>query len=132
MILKARCPRLSSRGKSGDKIVKDYIITYCKPRSLPNRDVKIRIKDVTELPLRMILFIIARLASNLTLHVASRSYTPYGIECLEPILFNWSEGVLVNLKEQLTKEKEGKLNKFGYGVILVSFSLERVPLLQPQ
>lgn len=42
-----------------------------------------------------------------------------------------ARGVLVNMKEQLTKEKEGKLKNFGYDVILVYFSLEWVPLLQP-
>jgi len=35
------------------------------------------------------------------------------------------------MKEQLTKEKEGKLNNFGYNEILVSFALEQVPLIQP-
>jgi len=36
------------------------------------------------------------------------------------------------MKEQLTKEKDGRLKNFGYGAILVSFSLERIPLLRPQ
>lgn len=78
----------------------------------------------------MIFFIIARLVGSSTLHVASRSYMQYWMEGLEKTVFNWSEGVLVNLKEQLTKEKEWKLNNFSYGMILVPFSLERVPLLQ--
>jgi len=107
-------------------MVKDYIATYFRPRSLPIRNGNIRIKDVTQLPLRRILFIIARLAGNSKLHVARKSYMQYGIKCLEPTIFNWSEGALVNLKEQLNKAKEGKLKNFGYGVSLVSFSLERV------
>ena len=54
------------------------------------------------------------------------------VECSESTIFNWCEGVVVNMKGQLTREKEGKLKKFGYGTILISFSLERIPLLIPQ
>lgn len=51
----------------------------------------------------------------------------YALECI-----NWSEGVLANMKEQSTKSKDGRLKNFGYGSILISFSLERIPLLHPQ
>ena len=54
-----------------------------------------------------------------------------GIECLEPKIFNWSAAVLVNLKDQLSRCKNGKQKLFGYGSILVSFFLERIPLLRP-
>jgi len=64
--------------------------------------------------------------------MARRSYMEYGLECLEPTLFNRSKGVMVNMKEQLTKAKEGKLKNFVYGVILVSFALQWFPLIQPQ
>ena len=36
------------------------------------------------------------------------------------------------MKEQLTKVKNGRLKNFGYGSILTAFSLERIPLMQPQ
>ena len=36
------------------------------------------------------------------------------------------------MKEKLTKVKEGKIKNFGYGSIMISFALERIPLLQPQ
>lgn len=119
-------------GRNGGETVKDYITTYCKPRTLYTRDGKRSIKDVTQLPLRTIFFIITRLVGNSTLHVARKSYMQYGIECLELTIFNCNEGVLINLKEQLTYEKEVKLKNLIYGTILVSFSLEWVPLLQPQ
>ena len=32
----------------------------------------------------------------------------------------------------MTREKNRKLQKFGYGSIVVRFSLERIPLLAPQ
>lgn len=119
-------------GRSGGEAMKYYIATSCRPQAQPTTDGKINIKDVTKSPLRTILFMITRLAGSSTLHVACRSYMQYGVECLEPTIFNQSKGVLVNMKEHLTKEREGKLKNLSYGSILVSFSLERVPLLQPQ
>lgn len=56
----------------------------------------------------------------------------YALECLEPKVFNWCEVVLSSMKEQLTKVKNSKTKKFGYGSILISFALERIPLMQPQ
>lgn len=40
--------------------------------------------------------------------------------------------MLENLKEQLNREKDGKMKYFGYGSIMISFVLERIPLLRPQ
>lgn len=75
-------------GRHGGEKVKDYIATYYRPRADPTRDGKINIKYVTQLPLRIILFSIMRLVGTSTLHVASRLYMHYGVECLEPTIFN--------------------------------------------
>ena len=40
--------------------------------------------------------------------------------------------MLANVKGQLTRAKNGKLKNFGYGFLVVSFGLERVPMLVPQ
>jgi len=48
---------------------------------------------------------------------------------MKPTIFNSNEGVLENMKEELTKAKDGRLKNFGYGSILISFSLENIPLL---
>jgi len=115
--------------RRGGEIVKDYISTHCRPRSQPTKDGKFYIKDVVHLSLRTILFIITRLAISTTLHLANRSQMKYDLECIELTVFNWSKGVLENMKEILTKSKDGQLNNFGYGSILISFSLEWIPLL---
>ena len=54
------------------------------------------------------------------------------INCYRGTIFNWCEGVLANMKGQLTKAKNSKLKNFGYGAILVSFALDRIPSLAPQ
>lgn len=69
-------------------MVKYYITTYWRPQSKPTIDVNIIVRYVTHFPLRTILFIISRLVGNSTLHVASRSYMQYGVECSDPIDFN--------------------------------------------
>jgi len=56
----------------------------------------------------------------------------YALECLEPKVFNWCDGLLSMMKEQLTKVKNSKLKNFGYGSILTTFALEKIPLMQPQ
>ena len=66
-----------------------------------------------------------------TLHLENKSYMQYALECLEPTIFNWCEAVLSLMKEQLTKVKNGKMKFFGYGSILIDFTLERIPLMQP-
>ena len=40
--------------------------------------------------------------------------------------------MLANLKGQLTRDKNGQLKTFGYGALVVSFGLERVPMLIAQ
>lgn len=54
------------------------------------------------------------------------------MDCLTPTVFNWCEGLLANMKNQLTKCKTGCLKQFGYGSILVTFFLEHVPLFHYQ
>ena len=51
---------------------------------------------------------------------------------MEPTVFNWSEVVLSQIKEQLNKAKGRRKKIFSYGSILISLALERIPLMQPQ
>lgn len=56
----------------------------------------------------------------------------YSLECIEPNVFNWSEGVLANMKEKINRSKDWCLNNFGYASILIYFALDRIPLFWPQ
>ena len=116
----------------GGETVRDYILQYCYAGAEPSKDGNINIHTVRYFPLRTILFTIAKLASTVTLHVANRFYMQYALECLEPTIFNYSEVVLSQIKEQLNKAKGGRKKNFSYGLILLSFSLKQIPLMQPQ
>jgi hypothetical protein len=87
---------------------------------------RIPIKDIRELPLQSILFFIMSMTGITSAHLASRSQVAYGVQCLEPTLFNWSAGFLRNVKEQVSRCRT-RQKQFGYGSFLVSFFMERIP-----
>ena len=79
--------RLSRRGAPislsgftrGGESVREYIRQFCREGAQPRRDRKINIRDVSDLPLRMILFTLSKLASRVTLHLENRSYIQYAL-----------------------------------------------------
>jgi hypothetical protein len=75
-----------------------YLVRHCVPgaRLVGGR---IPIKDIRDLPLRSILFTITSVTESTSAHLASRSQVAYGVQCLEPTLFNWSVAFLRNVKE---------------------------------
>lgn len=119
---------LSGSARGGDS-VRDYVRRYYREGSQPSKEGKIVIRDVTDRSLRTILFTFGRMAGSVSLHVANRSYMQYALECLEPKVFNWCDVVLPVIKEQLTKVKSRRLKNFGYGSILVTFALEKIPMM---
>jgi hypothetical protein len=90
------------------------------------------IPAVTDIVLQTILLTITRAFGSLGAHAATKAQMAYAVECLEPRVFNWCEGLRANLFSQLTSCRTGRQSQFGYGSILVAIFLERVPLLQPQ
>ena len=64
--------------------------------------------------------------------MATKSQIQTAVEYYRGTIFNWCEGVLTNMNGQMTRAKNSKLKNFGYGAIVVTFSLERIPSLAPQ
>jgi hypothetical protein len=118
-----------SRG--GGLPMSEYCRLHCVPEA-ERKKGKVAIWGVRDLTLRTILFTIARMAGSSAPHMVLQSYFQYAIECTEPRVFNWADVVLRSMKRQLTKCRRGNLKQFGYGSLLVSFFLERVPLLRLQ
>jgi hypothetical protein len=87
--------------------VEEYLANHCVPGS---RLVggRIAIKDVRDLPLRSIIFSITTLAGSTSSHLASRSQVAYGLQCLEPTVFNWSATFLQNVKEHISRCRMGQ------------------------
>ena len=84
---------------------------------------------VTDVVLHTILFTMTRAFGSLGAHAATKAQMTYAIECTEPRVFNWCEGLRTNMMSQLTSFRTRKQSQFGYGSILVAFFLEKVPLL---
>ena len=54
----------------GGETVRNYVFQYCYPGAELRNDWKTNIHDIRDFPLRIILFMIAKLAGTVTLHVA--------------------------------------------------------------
>ena len=80
----------------------------------------------------VIAFTVTRLCGAAALHIATGSQMRMAIDCYQGTIFNCCDAVLANVKGQLTRVKNEQLKTFGYGPLVVSFALERVPMLIPQ
>jgi hypothetical protein len=108
-LLKRGFPIVLSRQRALPAPVDKYLAHHCVPgaRLVGGR---IPIKDIRELPLRSIVFSITSVTGSTSAHLASRSQVAYGLQCLEPTLFNWSAGFLQNMKEQISRCRSGIKN----------------------
>jgi hypothetical protein len=119
---------------TGQRALPEQVDVYLARHCIPGARLvggRIPIKDIQDLPLQSILFSITRVIGSTSAHLESRSQVAYGVQCLEPTLFNWSAAFLQNVKEQISWCRNGQ-KQFGYGSFLVSFFLERIPQMQPQ
>ena len=117
--------------RPGGQSVANLQLEFCNDQANP-RDKQIDIKHIIRPKLKVIAFTVTKLCWSDALHVATGSQIRIAVDCFRGTIFNWCEAVLANVKGQLTREKYGKLKNFGYGSIIVSFALERIPMLAPQ
>ena len=104
----------------------------CPGAQFGSNSAKVDIATIPDLVLRVILFTIMHTAGVQAPHEASKNHLLLASDCLNPTLFDWAIAVTTNIKRQLTKCKHGGVKQFGYGSIVVSFFLERLPIFQIQ
>jgi hypothetical protein len=124
--------RVSLSGSRGSGEPMDYYVSHLCIDGTKKDSGNVSINDVQYFPLRTILYIITHMEGSVAPHMALQSHFQYVIECMEPRVFNCYKGLLKIMKKQLTKCRNGRLKQFGYGSILVSFFLERVPIFHLQ
>ena len=56
----------------------------------------------------------------------------YSVECMRPMVYDWSTSLLITMKQQLTDCKLGRIKNFRYASILRTFFFERVSGLIPR
>jgi hypothetical protein len=116
----SRVTLTGSRG--GGAPMNHYISEHCV-LGTQKHSSKVTIRDVRDFPLRTILYTITCMAGSKTPHMTLQSYFQYALECMEPRVFNWCEGVHKSMKKKLTKCRSGELKQFVYrfyfGVLLL-------------
>jgi len=115
--------------RPGGQFVGSLWLEFCKDQT---KDKWIDIKTISHLELKVITFTVTRICRSATLHMATRSQMQMVVDYFRSTILNWCEAVLGNVKRQLTMARNRQLKKFGYSFLVVSFSLERVPMLVPQ
>ena len=108
--------RLSMRGipvslsgaRGGETSLDDLIEQYCT-LGTKSQSGKLRIQSIVDCPLRTIVYTIGKVTETRYANLTTRSHMLYALECMEPTMFNWCEGMLVSLKNQLDKCKRGML-----------------------
>ena len=113
------------RGGRGEP-VESYIRDLCADGT-HRQGGKLSIQHVMNIPLRTILYTVTRIAGSTSVHLASKSQVMISIRATEGIVFDGFSGLLANLKDQLTRCRQGRQKQFGYGSILACFFFQRVP-----
>ena len=104
----------------------DIIDRYCALGTI-SQSGKLHIQKIVDRPLRTIVYSIDKVEGTRSTHLTTREHMLYALECMEPTIFSWCDGMLVSLKDQINRGKQ-----FGYGVVVVSFILRWVPHMRPQ
>jgi len=63
-------------------------------------------------------------------HVAIKAQFILALDCLQSHIFDWCEGVVRHIREELKTFKTWSKREFWYGMLIVSFILERVPVMR--
>lgn len=116
------------RGEGGES-VDTYVREYCC-RDTQKVSGKVSITQVVSLSLQTILYTVMRITGSITPHMATKGHIQYAFIAMDGVVYNWCMGLLVNMKDQLTRCKRGQQKQFGYGSILASFFSQRVLVTQ--
>ena len=116
------------RGGSRE-LVESYVSDLCVSETR-KQGRKLSIHHVTDVLLKTILFTIVRLVGSTSTHLASKSQVPISLKATDGVVFDWSSGLLANLKDQLAHCRLGQQKQFGYGSILACFFFQRMPTMQ--
>jgi len=124
---------VSLRGVASDvgDSVEALIAQWCVPSSRKSSN-QLKIAGVRDQGLKMVLFMITRASGSLQPHLASRGNVLTALRCTDGEVFDWVSVVHGSLTEQLSKVKRGRAKHFGYGSMICSFFLQRVPTMRPR
>jgi hypothetical protein len=109
----------------------DYINMHCEAGT-EKVGSQVLIHKITNLSLKVIIFLIGRITGSATLHQASQAHMYYAMQCLDAQIFDWSTTMLDCMKRYITECQEHSNKNFGFSTIFFSLFFERVPNLIPR
>ena len=88
----------SRGGPGGGLIIDEYIAVYFYPDT-EKVESQVPSNAIQVLGLKAILLTLGRIASLTSLHQASHPLMFYTVECMRPIVYDWSTALLSNMKQ---------------------------------
>ena len=89
---------LRSRGGPGGGLtIDEYIAVYCYPDT-EKVGIQVPTNAIQVLGLKAILLTLGRIVGLASLHQASRPLMFYVVECMRPMIYDWSTTLLSNIK----------------------------------
>ena len=95
-------PMVLSGARGGEGSLNDIIDMHFS-LGTESQSRKLKIESLVDLPLRTVVYTIGKVVGTRDAHLTSRSHMLYALQCMEPTVFNWCEGMLACLKSQLNK-----------------------------
>ena len=98
----------SHGGLGGGLTIDEYIVVYCY---LDTNKVgsEVPTNAIQVLGLKAILLTLGRIAGLASLHQALWPLMFYAVECMRPMIYDWSTTLLRNMKHQLSECKAGRV-----------------------
>ena len=96
--LRGEVVNFRSHGSGGKMAIDEYIVVYCLPDT-EKVGSQILTNDIQNLGLKYILLELGRIAGLASLHQASRPMMFYVVECIRPMIYEWSTSLLSSMKQ---------------------------------
>ena len=93
---------------------------------------QVPVNPIHSLSLEVIVLVLARITGLGSLHQDFRTLMFYSVECMIPIVYDWSTSLLSAMKQQLSDCKLGIIKNFGFTNIINTFFFKRVLSLIPR
>ncbi len=106
--------------KTSGETVQIYIKQHCRATAQREKN-RIIIQYLVDVTHQTLAYNVTPVAGTSAPHTVTKPHLDLALRRMQPTLFNWCEGMVANVKEQITKMKRVRLINFDYGSLLVSF-----------
>ena len=107
----------------GRVTIEEYIALYFLP-NVEKIGSQVLVNSIQSLSLKVIILVLGRIAGIPSLYQASMPLMFYLVECIRPIVYDWSTSLLNAMKQQLVDCNMGRVKNFGFTRILSTFFFE--------